>query len=830
MSYDSQIVQDLLPGTGSLGSAPQHHDYKRMVIRSAPKKFTVECLPPKKLGSGYCYGLHVLPIVEEAALASSAASTKSGASSAEYEIWRRWEDCLWFQELLENEYKLMARTKRIRLARGKGVKKDGMYMQSEAASFDSLPPGPDAKDIAKDVHAILPKLTKKGTLFRASQATIEQRAKEFVALIEALFDEDVPTLVKDLRDNRIIRDFFGYWRRDKDHDRKASEEKRPNRGSRVSISSSALYFSASNISLQLPIVFQDIPSSPSLPSAKGKEKMKARVVTKSASFSSSSSGSSRGGPNTPASAPAGMSFTVSDSGALIPTSPTSEDDSYFKALMNGPATAPIRSSSARHSRGRTGDKSHGFGHDSASESEDNSIFFAPESPWSPSLNADIHRPRNLEALPEEHELVPGMANMTLAGRDALPPPTRRPRNYSCPDPHNRNGLIFVTPPEASKVTGELHDDASVADSVPSDGGFLSDKLPDTPVTNSSSSKHTSAALSSFSGDFSQRSSWRTSLDSATSVPSHELDAESSAELEDMFGTSPPMISRSPGMASYLDPMGTSPRRNRMSIMTMNSFMSDTSVDAVLPRRAISPIREVTSLRRSMSTGSRYSRDSIMASHHMSPEEAWFEGDGIMEDELLDAYFYDPGLRTSRASSVVGHELPPAERDSLVLTKQISMQFPQPPQSPVTDVVSHMSSPPSSPQASIMSITSNPPSSPSAVGDSITIKAVRQDSIVLIRASHSTSLSDLRNKIRDKFASQEGVTLTDTFTVGFNPTVTAADDRTKSFGGKGRPRSQSTSAIGHLGQARLRFLIYEEDWQQAVTSSPGKVTLHIFDRF
>ena len=188
----------------------------------------------------------------------------------------------------------MARTKRHRLAQGKGVKKNGVYLHSDqAASFDSLPPGPEASSIAKDVHEIIPRLTKKGTLFKASQATIEQRHREFSAMINALFQEDVPSLVRELRENRIIRDFFGYWRRDKDHDRKVSEIAGANRTTRVSVSSSAfsMYFSTSNISLQLPGAFSDIPPSPAIPSAiKGKE----RVITKSASFSSSSSSSSRG--------------------------------------------------------------------------------------------------------------------------------------------------------------------------------------------------------------------------------------------------------------------------------------------------------------------------------------------------------------------------------------------------------------------------------------------------------------------------------------------------------------------------------------------------------
>lgn len=214
--------------------------------------------------------MHISPINGEGSDARSLKSARTSSSiNTEYEIWRRWEDCLWFQDLLETEYKLMARTKRTRLAQGKGIKKEGVYIHSDqAASFDSLPPGPDVNDIAKDVHIILPKLTKKGTLFRAGQATIEQRGREFAALIHALYQDEVPTLIKELRANRIIRDFFGYWRRDKDHDRKMNEgNTASNRMSRTSITSSAfsMYFSSSSVSLSLPGGPGYIPPTPPIP-------------------------------------------------------------------------------------------------------------------------------------------------------------------------------------------------------------------------------------------------------------------------------------------------------------------------------------------------------------------------------------------------------------------------------------------------------------------------------------------------------------------------------------------------------------------------------------
>lgn len=143
-------------------------------------------------------------------------STSTTVSLSDYTIWRRWEDCLWFQDALEQEYKRLAREKKQRLLRGKGVKKNGLYLQDRAASFESLPPGPHPDSVAQDVHQYLPRLTKKGTVFRASQALINQRNAELTALVEALYHDDIPALLQEIRESQVTTDFFGYWRRDFD--------------------------------------------------------------------------------------------------------------------------------------------------------------------------------------------------------------------------------------------------------------------------------------------------------------------------------------------------------------------------------------------------------------------------------------------------------------------------------------------------------------------------------------------------------------------------------------------------------------------------------------
>jgi hypothetical protein len=152
---------------------------------------------------------------------------------------------LWLQDALESEYKRAAREKRQRLLQGKGVKSfNGMYKQDMASSWESLPPGPDPNSVARDIHQHIPFLTKKGTLFRASLATVEQRQREFEALIEALFRDDMPALIKEIRSSRIVTDFFGFWRRDYDlgeRHRKAGSPRSPVTGNVFS-----MYFSSSN--------------------------------------------------------------------------------------------------------------------------------------------------------------------------------------------------------------------------------------------------------------------------------------------------------------------------------------------------------------------------------------------------------------------------------------------------------------------------------------------------------------------------------------------------------------------------------------------------------
>jgi hypothetical protein len=155
---------------------------------------------------------------------------------------------LYFQQTVEEEYGRAAREKKRRLEQGKGVKGfNGLYKKDQASSWESLPSGPDPHSVALDIHEHLPKLTKKGTIFRASQATIDRRQAEFISFVRALFSDEMPALIQEIRVSSLASDFFGLWRSDFDF---AAESQTSTTFSRRSLTNSLTpYFSASHPSL-----------------------------------------------------------------------------------------------------------------------------------------------------------------------------------------------------------------------------------------------------------------------------------------------------------------------------------------------------------------------------------------------------------------------------------------------------------------------------------------------------------------------------------------------------------------------------------------------------
>ncbi|KAG8752050.1 hypothetical protein FRC14_007405 [Serendipita sp. 396] len=211
---------------GTLDNPAISQSYRKAVIRPAPATFTAVIHPPRKQGANFHYGMRIIPSdVPSSPVESSAKSTRSTKSSKnkEYDIFRRWDDCLDFQRTLEGEFEFISRRRRKGQPALNHHAKETLYPTQRAASFDSLPLGPDPSSIALDVHEYLPKLTKKSTLFRATHTTISQRGEEFKALIEALLSDDAHSTVQELRTVPVVRDFFALWRRDKEAERRSQK-------------------------------------------------------------------------------------------------------------------------------------------------------------------------------------------------------------------------------------------------------------------------------------------------------------------------------------------------------------------------------------------------------------------------------------------------------------------------------------------------------------------------------------------------------------------------------------------------------------------------------
>ena len=163
------------------------------------------------------------PVSPQRAKRLSVRSSSSSREIVEYEIWRRWEDCLEFQRTLEVEYHAISKRRRKGEPALNHHAKNMLYPSQRAASFESLPLGPDPSTIPVDVHAHIPKLSKKSTLFRMTESVNQQRGEEFKAMIEALFDEDAPSTLQELCTTSTVRDFFAYWKQDKDANRKMNK-------------------------------------------------------------------------------------------------------------------------------------------------------------------------------------------------------------------------------------------------------------------------------------------------------------------------------------------------------------------------------------------------------------------------------------------------------------------------------------------------------------------------------------------------------------------------------------------------------------------------------
>ncbi|KAJ3996837.1 hypothetical protein F5050DRAFT_1711746 [Lentinula boryana] len=706
-------------GAGALDGPLAVDNYKRAVYRPPPARFMVDMLPPAKQGSQYSFGMRITPILSgDRSSTSSNESKTSNRSNVEYEVWRRWEDCLWFQDTLELEYSRLARMKRQRLLAGKGVKKDGFYLQDRASSWESLPPGPEPNSVAQDIHDIIPKLTKKGTLFRASQATIEQRHSEFTAFVEALFAEDVPTLLAELRADRLATDFFGYWRRDYDLAMKNDRARSGNRPSkpRSSITNSVLssYFSNGD-------------SITDTESSKGNQKKKEefpkrRHTTSSSTSSSGSSCNSRHSMD-----------------SITSTIPGIRED------------VPLT-----------------FDHNPQVESQ---------------------KDRFLQSLPEDAELP------IHSDSESIPPSVRRPKKRSSRDTlYRRSARIFTAPPNMNDLVDGLR----------------------TPT----------AAQWSGTRGMPVRDSWQTT-------------GSASTYLEGLNITIPD----SPAHIYHT---------SRLSIGSIATFMTDNSADAIILRNQMPSV----STRRSSFV--RKSRPTSI--YTVADDGPWSDGDeDLLDSCIFDAFPMPTHLFPFQERKTIKEEQPGPSGSTLghlpiIPTSPLRVEIPDERRQSIPEDVksvisrsSYVSSPltpvPPSPTASTTSTEfssftaasdfsgisvdtalSTSTAMTSVLAGNLTIKAAHNHSIILLRVSRETEFGDVRQRIFDKFLTQEKITLTEAFAIAF-----VLQDTVEPLSSKGKSRARSNSLGG--GSSQLVLVTNQTDWERALaTTNSSKATVRVLDTF
>ena len=588
------------------------------VSRLAPSSVSALTKNIAQAGSGWAYGVRVVSTVDdEAADRKSVSSRSSSSPYKDYEIRRRWDDCLWFQETLELEYSIQAREKRRRLEQGKGVKKNGVYLDSkQAASFDSLPPGPDPTSVSLDIHDYIPKLSKKATLFRVNQATIDQRQQQFTSLINAFFAPQVPTLIDELRRTRTFRDFFGWWRRDKDFAHKHGPDK--GKGPQVPTFGSIPFYLDNSNSSQ---VFSDTTSSSQdLPSPRSRSTRPSTAdattpdfIRRSPHNRSREDVSSRRRRTISAAIPSTPVITISgvSTNGSHESRPSSRA-SLYSALSGEMSPTMVMWDGQEQLNASDRVSPHALLNAFPQTPMVRETFENIQCPPSPEADSPI---LGLEALPEESELELPLSQMSGHGHE---PETRSPltrsRGNSASDSRHRNAIIIS--PEIALGNGEIPD-----------------RLPTmTSTTTVAASPRHSSLFSNASFAPSRRTS--TSDLPPCLSPRRSLDSCTTDTVD--YSSSSPVTPPTPWLSDHeaLAILGPSVKRNRReSTMSIDSVMTDASVDQVLPRSTPHP--GDSSAIRSFSPGPR-GRPLRFVPMSVPEEEGYLED---CDDGVLESYLY-----------------------------------------------------------------------------------------------------------------------------------------------------------------------------------------------
>jgi hypothetical protein len=744
-------------------------------------------------GRSYRFGLQIYRIGGNSRSCSNV-STISGSTNSVYEIWRTWDDCLWFQDLMETRYGAMSREKIHRLQSGKGIKKNGMYIHDRASSFESLPPGPDPKSVAKHLHECLPKLTQRQSFFGASRATVDQRHKEFSAFIKAFLDENVPSLIKELREDLYIRDFFGYWRSDYDFAVK-NGGRRPKTAPSDSLRDISSFLSTSSVSTSIPRA--DLPPiSPSTSSQRSHTTNSTRPLSDADSVLSAA--------KSPSSSPGRLCYAFRDSVTSDDEDPstigrkTSTSFSNPNSSRSSPPSSPLSYNTASTSKRTLSGRSKNSPSprsETFNVTSDFPLFLSSSTrellptsqPHSPSYATP-----GLGTLPEDSVLDSPVSNtrrLTLRGRSDLPVNSKRA---------NRNVVIL---PDADEFE------------VSSSEGDILEGEPLTPVdganfnvfedrSTSCSSPPPSSAFSDLSLQ-SDGSSWRTSSEQTWPSSASSNDSESGIEIDfprmtctDSFAQlegslSPPTLAASSSISTLCGSLYGHRRRSLSQPLPVGSIPTDVGEEEDWPDKGEDLMESY--LGGSQSIFAPNVRDSL-SNYDNVPSD--FPDDGFDSSSVIS-------FSTSR------------ERIPSILAPPRALARPRP--SGTTPLTRP---PPSQSSRRTMSISS---SRSAANDDALVVKAVLDDAKVVFRVQCDVSLTELRQRVLEKFAQTEGTLLrAGKFELSYIPPF---------VGGVGKNRTSTVSSMSMASLASVDWtgalpLRNEDDWTTAIASCGSKITVRV----
>ena len=146
-------------------------------------------------------------------------------------------------------------------------------------------------------------------------------------------------------------------------------------------------------------------------------------------------------------------------------------------------------------------------------------------------------------------------------------------------------------------------------------------------------------------------------------------------------------------------------------------------------------------------------------------------------------------------------------------------------------------PPASPQSpSSIEDTPKPPISPVSMASTstvslrtISIKAyITEEAIIVFRAAAETTYAEVREKIFDKFANQEGISLRPNFPLAYlAPAFSRRSTTSSVYSGILRRRAGSIGSA-KSNESSLLSIQSQEVWEEVVRESDGKLTLRVFE--